>query len=272
MSFLLYIYWNIDPRIIPPWTVPRWYGVCWATGLMGSFLLMNFIYKKEGKSEQEVSSLAVYVILGALIGARLGHILFYDPVYYWENPIEILPVQLKPRFRFTGLAGLASHGGAIGILIAVFMYCRKKKESFLWVLDRLAIVAAFTGGLIRLGNLMNSEMIGRAASVPWAFVFARVDQVPRHPAQLYESLCYFLISFLLFRLWKIRREKMRRGYLLGWFLALLFTCRFIIEFFKIDQSAFEAGMLLNMGQLLSIPFILLGLGLIWKGGVLRPSG
>lgn len=155
-----------------------------------------------------------------------------------------------------------SHGGAIGILTAVFIYCRKREGSFLWIMDRLAVVSAFTGGVIRLGNLMNSEMIGKAASVPWAFVFVRIDQVPRHPAQLYESLCYFLIFFLLFRLWKARRAKMRPGFLSGWFLVLLFSCRFIIEFFKIDQSAFEAGMPLNMGQLLSIPFILLGLRLM----------
>ena len=264
LPFLLYVIWHPDPRVFPPWELPRWYGVLFAAGLIISYQIMQYIYKKEERSVKEVDTLAVYIIIATVIGARLGHILFYEPLYYLKHPIEILPIRMEPEFQFVGLAGLASHGGAIGILIALYLYSNKKKAPYLWVLDRVVIVVALTGCFIRLGNLMNSEIIGTPATVPWAFIFSRVDEVPRHPAQLYEAIYCLLLFFLLFYLWKTKRKKFSQGFITGLFLTVLFTLRFVDEFFKINQVSFENNLLLNMGQLLSIPFVMIGLLLLLK--------
>jgi phosphatidylglycerol---prolipoprotein diacylglyceryl transferase len=190
------------------------------------------------------------MIIAAILGARLGHLLFYDPHLILENPINLIA---------TWKGGMASHGGAIGILIALYFFARKTQVPYLWIVDRLVIVSAFTGGLIRLGNLMNSEMIGQPTDVPWAFVFSAVDDIPRHPAQLYEAIYCFILFALLFTLWYLRRADGRNGLLTGVFLVVLFTLRFIDEFFKVNQEAFEDRMPLNMGQILSIPFVIAGL-------------
>ena len=257
-----YISWDVDPRIIPPFEQLSWYGLCWALGTLAGYLLMVEIYRKEDRPLEQIDKLAVYVLLGVIIGARLGHVLFYEPIYYWDHPIEILPIRLYPNFQFIGLRGLASHGGVIGALIALYLYHRKYQYDYLWILDRMVIAGSFLGGFIRLGNLMNSEIIGAETQVPWAFIFKRVDDLPRHPAQLYEAMAYFLIGLFLFRLWNGRRKQLKQGFLLGIGLVLIFGQRFVVEFFKKNQVAFEEELLLNMGQILSIPMVISGMILL----------
>lgn len=223
---------------------------------------MLYVYKKEGKSEEKLDILATYVIIGTLLGARFGHVIFYEPSYYWHHPIEILPIRLSPHFEFTGLAGLASHGGGIGIFLSVYLYCRKYKENYLRILDRITITVALVGAFVRFGNLMNSEMIGIPTNVPWAFIFTNVDTIPRHPAQLYESIFCLFLFIIMFSIWKVKAKKLHAGFPLGIFLILLFSFRFIIEYFKIGQEPFESDLIINMGQILSIPFILAGMLLI----------
>jgi prolipoprotein diacylglyceryl transferase len=260
-----YIIWDIDPRIFAGLDFLRWYGFCWAIGMILGYQVLLKIYKHEGLSQPDLDKLTIYVVLGAIIGARLGHILFYDPIYYLNNPIEILPVRIKPTFQFIGLAGLASHGGVLGALFALYLYSKKYKKDFLWTLDKLTIAGSLLGGFIRLGNLMNSEIIGIPAQVPWAFVFIRVDKVPRHPAQLYEALFYLAIFLILFLLWKSRKVHNHKGFLFGLGFSLIFTQRFLIEFLKENQVAFEKNLLLNMGQTLSLPLIFIGiLIMVWS--------
>ncbi len=255
-DILAYIIWNVNPDAF---TIPfidhpvRWYGIFFAGSLVISQLIMTYIYKKEGRTVAEVDTLAIYVVVATIVGARLGHVLFYDPVYYFQHPGEILRV-------WEG--GLASHGGGIGVIAALYLFARKTKVAYLWILDRVVIVAALTGCLIRLGNLMNSEMIGQPTSMPWGFVFESVDDIPRHPAQLYEALFCFVLFVVSFVVWYKYRSLLQNGFLFSWFLILLFTFRFIDEFFKINQEPFEDEMLLNMGQLLSIPFVLTGIAIL----------
>lgn len=252
IQLLSYIIWNVNPDMF---TVPvinhpiRWYGLFFAASLLISQLIMTYIYKKEGRPVTEVDSLTIYMIVATVVGARLGHVLFYDPVYYFQHPQEIFMV-------WEG--GLASHGGAIGILIALYLFARKNKVAYLWILDRIAVIVALTGCLIRLGNLMNSEMIGVPTTLPWGFVFTNIDNIPRHPAQLYEAIYCFVLFVLLFGVWSRYRDRFQNGFLFSWFLILLFSLRFIDEFFKINQEAFEDALPLNMGQILSIPFVLTG--------------
>jgi prolipoprotein diacylglyceryl transferase len=215
--------------------------------------IMFFIYKKEGRSIQEVETLTMYTMVATIVGARLGHVLFYDPIYYFQNPHKIIMI-------WEG--GLASHGGVIGVLIATYLFARKTNVSYLWVLDRIAIVAALTFSMIRLGNLMNSEMIGLPTNLPWGFIFTSKDNIPRHPAQLYEAVHYFMSFIVLFWVWFKQKDKMKNGFLFSWSLIILFSLRIVDEFFKINQEQFEDGMILNMGQILSIPFILTGIVLL----------
>jgi phosphatidylglycerol---prolipoprotein diacylglyceryl transferase len=253
VTTITYIYWEANPDIfvIPVLNHPvRWYGVSWALGFLLSQQMMYFIYDRDLRPRKEVDTLTFYMIIAAILGPRLGHLLFYDPHLILENPINLIA---------TWKGGMASHGGAIGILIALYFFARKTQVPYLWIVDRLVIVSAFTGGLIRLGNLMNSEMIGQPTDVPWAFVFSAVDDIPRHPAQLYEAIYCFILFALLFSLWYRRRADGRNGLLTGVFLVVLFTLRFIDEFFKVNQEAFEDRMPLNMGQILSIPFVIAGL-------------
>jgi len=256
---IAYIIWDIDPRIFAGLEFFRWYGLCWATGMMLGYYIMSKIYKHEGLPQHDLDKLTTYVVLGAIIGARMGHVLFYDPIYYLNNPIEILPIRIEPTFKFTGFEGLASHGGVAGALLALYLYSKKHKKDFLWTLDRLTIAASLVGGFIRIGNLMNSEIVGIPAQVPWAFIFTRVDQIPRHPAQLYEALFYLVIALILFFLWKSKRAQDHKGFLLGLGLSLIFTQRFLMEFLKEDQVAFEEDLTLNMGQILSLPLIIIGI-------------
>ena len=260
-----YITWDVNPEIFDGFVFLRWYGLSWVLGLFLGQRIMFNIYKKEDISMVELDKLVIYMMLGSIIGARFGHILFYDPIHYWNNPIEILPIKIKPNFQFTGLAGLASHGGIIGGLITLFIYNRKYKRGYLWLLDRLIIAGAALGGFIRLGNLMNSEIIGTPSNLPWAFVFTRVDQIPRHPSQLYEAIFYFIVSIALYMVWKSGKFYATHGFIFGLGVTLIFTQRFLIEFLKENQVAFEESLSLNMGQILSIPLIIGGIILmIWS--------
>jgi phosphatidylglycerol:prolipoprotein diacylglycerol transferase len=248
-----FITWDVNPDVfeLPILHSPvRWYGLLFALGFLLSQQVMYFIYKWEGRPAGEVDTLTIYIAIATVIGARLGHILFYSPVYYFHNPSKIIA---------TWEGGLASHGAGIAIFIALYLFTRKTKVNYLWLLDRVAIITALTGCLIRLGNLMNSEMVGLPTSLPWGFVFVGVDDIPRHPAQLYEAIYCFVLFIALFWAWYKYRERMTKGSLFSWFLIILFSLRFIDEFFKMNQESFEDGLPLNMGQWLSIPFVLAGL-------------
>lgn len=258
-----YITWNPDPFVFDlGFYALRWYSLFFALGFVISYLILKGYFKKAGLEEEMLDKLTIYVVLATIIGARLGHTLFYDWDYYSDHIAEIfLPVRFEPEFEFTGFQGLASHGGIFGIVVAVLLYSRKYNIKSLWVFDKLSLVGALAGAFIRFGNLMNSEIIGKPADVPWAFIFEKVDAIPRHPGQLYEALAYFTIFVILY--FVTRNNKREPGFIFGLFFTLLFSARFVIEFFKADQSDFEAGMILNMGQLLSIPFILFGIVLLF---------
>lgn len=257
-----YIIWDTSPEVIEGFVFFRWYGLCWILGLLLAYKLMYKFFQAERISIDKLDQLTIYLVAGIILGARFGHILFYDPIHYWNNPIEILPVRINPTFEFTGLAGLASHGGIVGALSALYFYSKKAKMSYLWLLDRITIAGAALGGFIRVGNLMNSEMIGVPTNLPWAFVFTRIDQVPRHPAQLYEAMFYFAISIALYLMWRSNKVSRWDGFISGLGMTLIFCLRFGIEFFKENQVSFEENLSFNMGQILSIPIIIAGIALM----------
>lgn len=268
--FLNFINWNPSPEIftIPgiDWPV-RWYGLMWALAFIASHFFMNRIFKAEKRTDKALDTLTLYIILGTVLGARLGHCLFYGPWFdeelangaiiegYLSHPLNILKV-------YEG--GLASHGGALGILTAMILYCRKEKESWIWLFDRLVVVVPLAAMCIRLGNLINSEIIGKVTDVPWAFIFVQEDNLPRHPAQLYEAIFCFFLFILMYWLWKNKRDNVGPGFMFGVLCVLLFTERFFDEFLKENQVDFEGSMALNMGQWLSIPFVLIGAFMIWR--------
>ncbi len=217
---------------------------------------MEKIFQKENRPMDDLNDLIWYMILGTVIGARLGHCLFYNPEYYLSNPLEILKV-------WTG--GLASHGAAVGILTSIYFYSKKKKnQSFLWVMDRVVITVALAAVFIRTGNLFNSEIVGYPTDLPWGFIFTSLDNIPRHPAQLYEAL-FYLLSFVIISYQYIKFDgKFKDGFLFGIFLILIFGFRIIVEYFKENQTYFEEGMFMNMGQLLSIPLVIAGFYFLFK--------
>jgi len=250
-----YIIWQVSPDMfsIGPVTL-RWYGFLFALGFLIGMLVMQWIFRVEGRARHDVDRLFQYVVIGALVGARLGHCLFYDPAYYLTHPIAILKI-------WEG--GLASHGNGIGLFITLYLYARNTPgQTYLWILDRLSIATALAGTFIRLGNLFNSEILGTPTDVPWAFIFARVDAIPRHPVQLYESVAYACIFLMLLMLYRRKRTAILPGQLLGAFCTATFGIRFILEFLKVPQAAFGHEFFLNMGQLLSIPFIILGVWML----------
>jgi prolipoprotein diacylglyceryl transferase len=252
-----YIYWNVRPEIfqIGPFTV-RWYGLFFAILFAVGYLIVRWQLRIEHKNERQLDTLLVYLVVGTIVGARLGHCLFYEPDYYLRHPLQILKV-------WEG--GLASHGGAAGVLIALYLFTRSRPEfTYLWLLDRIVVPTALGGSLIRLGNLFNSEILGDATHVPWAFVFERVDPVPRHPAQLYEAISYLLVFIALLLVYRRQRERTQPGLLTGLFLVGVFTFRFLIEFVKERQATYEANLPLSVGQLLSLPFIAAGMVLLWR--------
>jgi phosphatidylglycerol---prolipoprotein diacylglyceryl transferase len=243
--------WNPDPEIfrLGPLAV-RWYGVLFASGFFFGYLIMRKFFKNEGIGDEVLDRLTIYMAIGTIVGARLGHCLFYEPAYYLSNPLEIL---------YIWHGGLASHGAAIGIPLALWLFVRKEKRPYIWILDRVAVVVALAGVLIRLGNLMNSEIYGVETIVSWGFVFLRNgENAPKHPTQIYEAISYLFIFLVLFRIYWRKRGKFIPGVPFALFMILVFTARFFIEFVKEDQVAFESAMKLNMGQILSIPLVLLG--------------
>lgn len=271
-SILLYILWNPDPIIchIGP-VVLRWYSTCWIVGLALGFLLMQRLYKQQQIPDKKFEPLFFYIFFGVLIGARLGHCLFYEPGYFlssWNHFVEMLiPFRHMPdgSWKLTGYEGLASHGGVIGMFIAIWIYCRRNKVSDWIVWDNMGICSGLTACFIRMGNLMNSEIIGRVTDVPWAFVFERVDQYPRHPGQLYEALAYFVIFIIILAVYNHKGPKtVGSGLYFGLCLTLIFGFRFFIEYTKEFQEAFEAGLPIDMGQILSLPLIVIGVLAIWR--------
>lgn len=249
------IVWDFTPEIIPALSKsigfsPRWYGVLFALGFVIGYQLMQKMLANDKKPDTWMDSLLLYTMVGTILGARLGHVFFYDWAYYSKHMEEILMVWK---------GGLASHGAAIGIITAMFIWSKKvSKTSMWWILDRVVVTVALAGCFIRLGNFFNSEIIGKATELPWAVIFKRVDMIPRHPSQIYESIAYLLIFFFLHNSYWKRKKGEQEGYLFGMFLILVFGFRFIVEFSKEVQVAFENTLPLNMGQLLSIPLVLTG--------------
>ena len=256
-----FITWNVNPEIIS-WPIPvRWYGLMFAIGFWLGFNIVARMFKREGAPERWLGILLLWVGAGTIIGSRLGHVFFYQWDYYSQHPIEIL---------YTWEGGLASHGGAIGVILGVICFSIfTSKRNPLWTFDRLGVAIALVGGLIRIGNLMNSEIFGHATNLPWGFKFIRSSEwhylyegLACHPTQIYEALCYFALFALLMWLYWKKNAGERPGLIFGTFLVGIFLPRFFIEFIKNDQVAFEATMTLNMGQWLSIPFVVAGTILI----------
>lgn len=243
--------WDVNPEIfrIGGFAV-RWYGLLFATSFLFGYIIMDRIFRNENLGQNVLDRLTIYMAIGVIAGARLGHCLFYEPGYYLSHPFEIIKIWH---------GGLASHGAGIGIIIALWLFARKEKKDFTWIIDRIAIVVALSGFFIRMGNLMNSEIYGVETTVPWGFVFLRNGETaPKHPTQIYEAIAYLLIFVLLFRIYWQNKGEHIQGVLISLTMILIFAARFFIEFLKEDQVAFEAGMTLNMGQLLSIPFVIGG--------------
>ncbi len=257
----LAIRWNVSPVIVElgPFSL-RWYGLLFALGFLLGLFMVKRMFAAENAPEAWLDKAFVYVVAGAVIGARLGHVFFYDWDYYSQHLSEI-PQIWK--------GGLASHGGAIGIIISLYIFSRNvSKKSILWILDKVVVPTALAGCFIRLGNLMNSEIYGKPAGegLPWAFIFERIDEVPRHPVQLYESLSYLIIFFILYYIYWNTSLVKKQGFIFGLFLILIMGIRFVLEPFKKAQGGFEEAIdnALSTGQLLSIPFILAGLYFVFR--------
>ena len=264
-----YIHWNFDPELVNIFGISiRYYGLLFVSGLILCIYILSWIYKRENIPSKDLEKLTIYSMIGIIAGARLGHCLFYEPSYYLSHPMEmILPITFPPDggIKFIGYQGLASHGGVLGILIALYFYYRKTKHSMIDTLDLIAVVAGVLFGFIRIGNFMNSVIIGMPTTKSWGVIFERVDNLPRHPAQLYEAISYFIIFAIMMILYMKLRNRVRSGFLFGLGTVLFFTARFLIEFVKENQVGFEEGMSLNMGQILSIPFIVVGIVFIIYG-------
>ncbi|MBN2825506.1 MAG: prolipoprotein diacylglyceryl transferase [Campylobacterales bacterium] len=257
-----YVVWNADPILLSLGSLKiHWYGFLFAMGFIVGIKITEYIFKIENKNKDDIDKGLIYVMIGTVVGARLGHCLFYDPAYYLSNPLEILMIQK---------GGLASHGGAIGVLLGLYLFTKANNYSYIWLLDRVVIPTALVGAFIRMGNLFNSEIIGDETTVPWAIVFERVDGLPRHPTQLYEAFSYVIIFAVLFLLYKKYGREFKAGTMFGIYMVLTFGARFMIEFVKTQQENYTLDLPFNTGQLLSIPFIILGLFMIFvykKGSV-----
>ncbi len=261
---LNFINWNVAPEIFSFGGFEvRWYGLLFASAFMFSYYVIQNIFKREGIADELLDKLTIYVGLGTIIGARLGHVLFYQPDYYLDHPLEILMIWK---------GGLASHGAGIGIIFSLWLFSRNVNKPYLWILDRVAIVVALSGTLIRLGNLMNSEIYGGQTTMPWGFKFIHnypegtpIDLIPaNHPTQIYEALTVFLIFIFLMFLYYKKDAGNKPGLIFSLLLIPLFIFRFLIEFIKESQVGFEEGMIINMGQILSIPFFLVGVFILIK--------
>ncbi|CAM2920826.1 prolipoprotein diacylglyceryl transferase [Shewanella loihica] len=248
--------WNMDPVLVSFMGLTiHWYGVLFASAIFAGFQVMKRIYVREGLDVESLDNLLIYCVIGIVVGARLAHVLFYDPSYYFAHPAKILAI-------WEG--GLASHGGGLGAILALYYYHRKMKLPFLFLLDRLAIATAIFGFFVRMANFVNSEILGVPSDKPWAIVFERVDMLPRHPAQLYEALAYLSIFIALWAIYKTTEMKQKQGALFGLFLVWVFSARFAIEFVKVKQAAYAQDWTMSAGQMLSIPFLLVGVFLLVK--------
>ncbi|MET0053097.1 MAG: prolipoprotein diacylglyceryl transferase [Candidatus Thiodiazotropha sp.] len=261
-----FITWNIDPVLISFAGLEiRWYGALFALAYLMSYQTLYWIYHREGKDPSHLEKLTVYLVIAIIVGARLVHCLFYDPAYYLSHPLKILAF-------WEG--GLASHGGGLGALIGLYIYKLRSGDSYLWLLDRFALPTALAGAFIRIGNLFNSEIYGTPTQVPWAFVFERVDNLPRHPAQLYEAIAYALIFAVLVMFYRRWGQRVRDGMIFGMLLVGVFSARIAVEFVKTNQATYTTDTWLSTGQMLSLPFILVGIILIVRalwGSATRPS-
>ncbi|MBQ7156803.1 MAG: prolipoprotein diacylglyceryl transferase [Bacteroidaceae bacterium] len=277
----LFIDWtpSLGPVSIGSFII-RWYSACWSIGLVLAYIIVLKIYRQQKIEDEKFEPLFFYCFIGIILGARLGHCIFYEPTHFLTSGRGIIEMFLPIRYNGTGWVyrgyeGLASHGGTIGVIIAMILYARKVKMPMLHVIDNVAIAVPVTAGFIRIGNLMNSEIVGNVTDVPWAFIFhtndAMVDGmlVPRHPAQLYEAIAYFIIFLVQLAIFKAKSNttatfKPGNGFYFGFCITTIFLFRFFVEFIKKEQVSFEQGMLFDMGQLLSIPFVLLGSWLMWR--------
>lgn len=281
LSILSYIIWNPGLNIGPF----RWYSICWLIGLALAYIIVQKLYKEQKIKAELFEPLWLYCFFGILIGARIGHCIFYQPDYYLTSVPHMVEMILPIHFvdgnahfannwlfkltggsvAYTGYEGLASHGGTIGLMLALWLYIRRTRLNLWYVLDNIAIATPVTACFIRLGNLMNSEIIGKVTDVPWAFIFERVDAMPRHPGQLYEAIAYGLLFFIGWALYRKYPQKVGTGFFFGLCLTYIFTFRFFIEYTKEIQEDFEASLPLDMGQILSIPFIILGVACMAGG-------
>ena len=266
MPSLLTINWNPDPELFNLFGIfpLRYYGLLWGIGIVLASIIVQRQYRDRKISEDKFTPLFFYCFFGITLGARLGHCIFYDWSYFQNHLIEmVLPIRQFPGegWKWIGYKGLASHGGTLGLIIALWLYCRKTKMHYMDVLDMIAVATPICACCIRLANLMNSEIIGKPTDMPWAFVFEQVDMLPRHPAQLYEAIAYFIFFLGMVYLYKKSDHgtKLHRGFFFGLCLTEIFTFRFFVEFLKENQVDFENAMTLNMGQWLSIPFVIIGI-------------
>jgi prolipoprotein diacylglyceryl transferase len=233
----------------------RWYGLLFAMSFVIGYIIMQRIFNREKLPISLLDELSTYMIIATVVGARLGHVLFYEPESYLKHPLDILKI-------WEG--GLASHGAAVGIMIALYFFARKNHKPYLWAFDRVVIVVALAGFFIRTGNLMNSEIFGKPTELPWAFIFSRVSAIPRHPTQIYEGLCYLGTFFFLLNYYYKKNGNPRTGSIFGLFLIMIFGVRILIEFLKEPQVGFESNLTFNMGQMLSVPFVILGIYLFLR--------
>lgn len=258
----------------------RWYALCWVMGLALAYIVVYRLYKQQGLGQEKFDPLFLYCFIGILAGARLGHCLLYEPGYFLSHPVEMfLPIHRMAdgSWKFTGYAGLASHGGTLGLMLALWLYVRKYRVNLMRVLDNIAIATPICACFIRLGNLMNSEIVGKYTGSDYGFVFVELGETsPRHPGQLYEAIAYFLLFFVGLWLYRRYRDRVGTGFFFGFCLTSIFAFRFLVEFFKEVQEPWEVAMQhtigLNQGQLLSIPFVALGLYCLCGGKWCRKLG
>ena len=270
MNSFLAVVWNPDTQLCRFLGLPiRYYSLMWMVGLVAAYFIVRKLYKDRGIKQETFEPLFFYCFLGILIGARLGHCIFYEPEYYLTSGkhfIEmLLPIRFMPQggIKMVGYSGLASHGGTIGIIIAMIMYCHKYKVKILECIDMVCVATPLTAACIRLGNLMNSEIVGKPTGTDWGFIFVQNgEDFARHPAQLYEAIAYLIIFAVIVLIYRKHKDKIGSGFYFGFCIATIFTFRFFIEFCKEVQVDFEQGMTFDMGQLLSIPFIIGGIWLM----------
>jgi phosphatidylglycerol---prolipoprotein diacylglyceryl transferase len=264
----LEIDWRVSSDIIEIFGFPvRWYGLMFASAFLAGYQVVSYMFKKEGRPLEQADELLLYAMVATVVGARMGHYFFYEYPTLLKDPLHFFWSMIKPPY-----AGLASHGAAVGLFTAFYLYVRKHKDqTYLYVTDRVVPAVALGGAFIRFGNLMNSEIIGKPTNVPWAFKFYNdtslgqdyMDVVPRHPSQLYECLSCIMLFLFLMWIWNKKKEKTQDGLMTGLFMIILFTIRFFYEFLKVNQVKFEDTMTLNMGQRLSIPAVLFGVIVLW---------